>query len=107
MDLQKESEGKMKRFFKSLCVWVRHKLFLDFYLDRRWTVRFRILNFLSGGVLLYWVITAHTHLKDGHKYDGMDVSEELRQHTFQFNARRAEYWLDKAVNSWKRKERKK
>jgi len=80
--------------------WLWDKLFLDFYLDKRWTVRFRILNFLSGGALLDYVVTAYTFLIKAHEYD--DSSEEERLFWIKIGHKKAEFWLREAMKEWER-----
>lgn len=36
---------------KKTAEWLQDALFLDFYLDKRWTFRFKIMNFISGDTL--------------------------------------------------------
>jgi len=79
--------------------WIWDKLFLDFYLDKHWTFRFKLLNFLSGGVLLYYVCDAWTNLNHMHDYDDF---EKKRQWCIEFHSRKAKYWLDKAFDLWRK-----
>lgn len=107
----KRIRKKIRRRLEETRLW--NKLFLDFYLDNRWTVRFRVLNFISGGVLLYDVCDAYRCLKRTHDYDVYDdcgveneeykrIHEDMRQWAIGFYSRKAERYLDKAMQQWSR-----
>ena len=53
----------MKKFFNNVKDWVWNALFLDFYLDKRWTFRFKLMNLISGDTLRI-MIMAWSNLKD-------------------------------------------
>lgn len=53
----------MKKFFNNVKDWVWNALFLDFYLDKRWTFRFKLMNLISGDTLRI-MIMAWANLKD-------------------------------------------
>ena len=103
---------RLKRIRKRIrsrmeATWIWDKLFLDFYLDPRWTFRFKLLDFLSGGVLLDYVIAAHNQLKHMHDYDYDDpelaeASGGLQDWAIRFHSSKAEYWMNKAVDQWSR-----
>ena len=100
----------MKKFFKRIrkrmeCTWIWDKLFLDFYFDKRWTVRFRLLNFLSGGVLLYDVVGAWRDLKHAYEYENdPEVGEETKIGYLKLNSKHAKRALDSAMKYWTRGE---
>lgn len=72
--------------------WLCDKLFLDFYLDKHWTFRFKLLNFLSGGMMLDCVCPAWRELEHRNDYDN--------DHWLKLCSKRADYWLNEAFKSW-------
>lgn len=53
----------MKKMFRNIKDWIWDALFLDFYLDKRWTLRFKLMNLISGDTLRIMVM-AWANLKD-------------------------------------------
>ena len=47
--------------------WIWNTLFLDFYLDKRWTFRFKLMNLISGDTLLPMLCSAYSNF--GRLYD--------------------------------------
>lgn len=101
---------KIKCFRKKLRrrleeTWLWDKLFLDFYLDKRWTVRFRLLNLLSGDVLLYEVVDAWRDLNHAFRYeDDPEISDETKLSYLKINAKHARRNLNKAMKRWTKEE---
>ena len=48
--------------------WFWNALFLDFYLDKDWTLKFKILNFLSGDVLRQYLSIIRSQLINHEEY---------------------------------------
>ena len=70
--------------------WIWNALFLDFYLDKRWTLKFKVLNFISGDVLREYLSAIHSQLVNCEKY-----SEEFENpKAALFYAKRAKRWSD-------------
>lgn len=71
-------------------IWDR--LFLDFYLDPHWTIRFKIMNLISGDVLRQYLTSAQYHLVNGMK-------GEPGAYT---HFKRAAFWTDSAWKIWRK-----
>lgn len=65
----------MKCSFQALREWFWDKLFLDFYLDKRWTFRFKVLNFLSGDVLRGYLSIMWYHCHELYGIDPKNIEE--------------------------------
>ena len=75
--------GDCMKLFRSLRDFLWDKLFLDFYLDDYWTVRFRLMNLISGDELRRSLTSAHIHA-NRMKEDG---DGDLHR-------KRTEYWVN-------------
>ena len=78
--------------------WIWDRLFLDFYLDNRWTLRFRFLNLLSRDALRTYLTLSRLELEKFESYKA-DKSFDAAI----FYAKRAKFWVDEAWNSSRRK----
>ena len=67
-------------------------LFLDFYLDPHWTIRFKLMNLISGDALREYLSSAQQNLKKG--MDGKPGS-----YTY---FKRAAYWTNCAWDLWRK-----
>ena len=81
-------------FFTKAKGWMWDKLFLDFYLDRNWTLRFKVMNIISGGELLTYLLAVRNNLD---KIPG-ESTPELAV----LRAKRAKYWMDRAWSDWRK-----
>ena len=54
----------MKKIFTNIHDFVWDKLFLDFYLDKRFTFRFKLMNLISGDTLRPTIALMWANLKD-------------------------------------------
>ena len=63
-------------------VW--NLLFLDFYLDPRWTFRFKLMNLISGDTLRGCLTAVKNNLDTAQRYDSEPP----------LFVRRAKYWTD-------------
>ena len=66
--------------------WLSDNLFLDFYLDKRWTLRFKLMNLLSDDMLRILISECDYHLRNMEMYK--DESPAIM-----WDARRMQYWL--------------
>lgn len=71
--------------------YVWDKLFLDFYLDKHWTLEFKILNLISGDFLRPVITMLHYHLQDNITMDPNGL-----------RCRRAKFWADAAWHAWRK-----
>lgn len=89
----------MKKFFRSIRDKIRDYFFLDFYLDKEWTFRFKLMNFISGGTLLDYFVAIRNSLINAKYY--IDLEEELHEkHAQNLYVKRAKMWVDRANDSW-------
>ena len=72
--------------------WIWDKLFLDFYLDKHWTFRFKLMNLISGDALRDYLTATHLHLQKG---------MEGRPGAYT-DFKRAAYWTDCAWKLWRK-----
>ena len=93
----------MKRSFQTLRDWFWDKLFLDFYLDKRWTFRFKVLNFLSGDVLRMYLCSVWYHCKELRGIDPRDIEEfEQASAGNLFHCHRLKYRTDELLEWFSR-----
>lgn len=78
--------------FEKIKDFIRDKLFLDFYLDPHWTIRFKIMNLISGDALREYLSSAQYHLKNG-----MEGKPGAYNHF-----KRASYWTNCAWELWRK-----
>lgn len=71
--------------------WVWDKLFLDFYLDKRWTWRFKLMNLISGDALRDYLTATYQHLNSESRTD-----KERERHI-----EKAKYWTNCAWELWR------
>ena len=71
--------------------WIWNLLFLDFYLDKHWSLQFKLLNLISGDSLRVILTALHNHLGE-HGCSGCPCGECPGN----LNVRRAKYWVDQA-----------
>ena len=76
------------RFLISIRNKIWDMLFLDFYLDKHWTLEFKILNLISGDFLRGVVTELHHHLQECHEDN--------------LHFRRAKFWADAAWHAWRK-----
>lgn len=67
--------------FRSLRDFIWDKLFLDFYFDKHWTFRFKLMNLISGDRLRPALTGAHMHA------NRMDEPGEIHK-------KRTAYWVN-------------
>ncbi len=71
-------------------IW--NALFLDFYLDPHWTVRFKIMNLISGDALREYLSSVQYHLQKG-------IEGKPGCYT---DFKRAAYWTNCAWDLWRK-----
>jgi hypothetical protein len=71
--------------------WIWDKLFLDFYLDKRWTWRFKLMNLISGDALREYLSSAQQNLQEG-------IEGKPGSYTY---FKRAAYWTNCAWELWR------
>lgn len=67
-------------------------LFLDFYLDKHWTLEFKIINFISGDFLRCVVTSIHYNLENADNVYPESI----------YRVRRAKFWSDAAWRAWRK-----
>ena len=86
----------MKKILIKIYEWIWNTFFLDFYLDPRWSIRFKIMNFISGDALRQYLCSIHFYLNSNDTTLPTD-----------FRFRKAGYWSNNFFNEYHKEERKK
>lgn len=85
----------MKNVVRSLKDALWNALFLDFYLDPGWTLRFKLMNLISGDVLRPCLTQV--------RYDLAKINqEEMKGCPTGIYVRRAAYWTDAVWREWRK-----
>lgn len=86
----------MKNVLSRFLDWVSDTLFLEFYLDKHWTFRFKLMNLVSGDSLREYLVSAWHHL------DKLNPPDGISDPNARFHIKRAKYWTNAAWNSWRK-----
>ena len=77
--------------------WLWNVLFLDFYLDKGWSVRFKILNLISGDALREYITALNMNFSNFTKYEEINEDKAAL-----FYARKANHWFLKMWREYRR-----
>lgn len=75
--------------------WLWDALFLDFYLDKGWSVRFKIMNLISGDMLRLFVTAINMEFKRFEEYEDIDKAALSC-------AKKAKYWATQMWSEYRR-----
>ena len=87
----------MKEKLSNLRDYIWDKLFLDFYLDKRWTLEFKLMNLISRDVL-------RSCLTEVRHYLGEIDLDKLDDPLVKRRFKHAKYWTDAAWCWWSKEE---
>ena len=62
--------------------WIWNVLFLDFYLDKRWTFRFKLMNLISGDTLRPMLCSAYSNFSRLYDDPGMPTLSDPRKRIY-------------------------
>ena len=96
----------MRKFFRSVWDKIYDDLFLDFYLGKEWTWRFKLMNFISGDLLREFVTYVRLYLGGVDYYHKLN-NEQGNKCPAEFYAMRAKRLTDSAFNTWCKRNTKK
>lgn len=89
--MNKKRFSNVAQLFSSLRDKIWDVFFLDFYLDPHWSIRFKIMNLISGDALREYLTSAQYHLKSG-------MEGKPGCYT---DFKRAAYWTNCARDLWR------